>query len=51
MGILIIGLLLLGMLTIVLNYVGVLPGSASNWYLLIGLAFITGGFMVATRYR
>jgi LPXTG-motif cell wall-anchored protein len=51
MGILILGLLILGMLTIVLNYVSVLPGSATNWYLLLGLAFITAGFLVATRYR
>ncbi|MDA8183315.1 MAG: cell division protein CrgA [Acidimicrobiales bacterium] len=51
MGITILALLILGMLTIVLNYVSVLPASPTNWYLLLGLAFITTGFMVATRYR
>jgi len=44
-------LLIGGMLTIVVNYLGVLPGGASNWYLLGGLAAITGGFITATRYR
>ena len=30
----------LGMLTIILNYVDLLPGGTNNWYLLLGLAFI-----------
>jgi hypothetical protein len=48
MGILLIG----GMLTIVTNYLGVLPGDgASNTYLLGGLGLITLGFIVATRWR
>lgn len=51
MGPAILALLLLGMVTIIVNYVGVLPGGASNWYLLLGLAFITSGFLLATRYR
>jgi hypothetical protein len=41
----------IGMLLIVVNYLGVLPGGASNWYLLVGLLFITIGFITATRVR
>jgi len=44
-------LLALGALTILLNYVGVLPGGAKNGYLLVGLALITGGFITATQWR
>ena len=44
-------LLGVGMLLIVTNYLGVLPGGAKNSYLLIGLALITGGFVTATRYH
>jgi hypothetical protein len=43
--------LLLGALTILLNYVNVLPGSVTNWYLLVGLALITAGFVTATQWR
>jgi hypothetical protein len=41
----------LGMLTIFLNYVGLLPGATSNWYLLLGLGFILAGIITATQYR
>ena len=51
MGYLIVGLVVLGMVVIVLNYVSVLPGGATNWYLLVGLALITAGFLTATRYH
>jgi hypothetical protein len=48
MGILLIG----GMLTIVTNYLNLLPGpNPSNSYLLGGLGLITLGFIVATRWR
>ena len=40
-----------GVLIIILNYLGLLPGGASNGYLFLGLAFITGGFLLATQYR
>jgi hypothetical protein len=40
-----------GMITIIINYLGVLPGGADNKYLLIGLAMITVGFITATQYR
>ncbi len=43
-------LLGVGMLVIVLNYIGVF-GDASNARLLIGLGCILGGIMTATQYR
>jgi hypothetical protein len=48
---LLLGLLAAGVLMIVLNYVSLLPGSASNWYLLGGLGLILVGFGVSTRLR
>jgi hypothetical protein len=41
----------LGMVTILGNYVELLPGAVSNWYLLLGLGFILGGIITATQYR
>jgi hypothetical protein len=41
----------LGILVILTNYLGVLPGGAKNTYLMLGLILITGGFITATRYR
>ncbi len=52
--ILMFGLWGVGLLVIVLNYMGVLPGSAdggNGWYLVAGLGAILGGIMVATQYR
>ena len=43
--------LVLGVLVIVLNYVNLLPGDASNGYLLLGLLLITAGFVTATNYH
>lgn len=43
--------LILGMLLIINYYVGVLPGGRSGYYLLGGLAAITGGFAVATQLK
>ena len=44
--------LALGMLTILANYVDLLPGNGpNNSYLLIGLGLITVGFVTATRYH
>ena len=40
-----------GLLAIVLNYLSVLPGGASNVYLFIGLGCIVAGFIGATRYH
>ncbi len=42
----------LGMLVILANYVSLLPGDEpSNMYLLLGLVFITTGFVTATKYH
>lgn len=44
-------LLGLGVVVILVNYLGLLPGGAKNAYLLLGLGLITAGFIAATRYR
>jgi uncharacterized membrane protein len=44
-------LLGVGILVILLNYLSVLPGAPTNWYLLAGLAAILGGILAATQYR
>lgn len=41
----------LGVLMIALNYLNVLPGSVSPWYLVGGLALMFGGFFLATKYH
>jgi hypothetical protein len=41
----------LGLICIMLNYLGLLPGGASNLYLFVGLGFIVAGFVAATRYH
>ena len=41
----------IGMVVIFLNYVSLLPGAVSNWYLLLGLGAILGGIITATQYR
>jgi hypothetical protein len=51
MGIGILVLLLLGVLMILLNYLSVLPGSVSGWYLAGGLALLVVGAIGATRYH
>ena len=51
MGFLILGLLIAGLVVVVLNYVSILPGGASNWYLVVGLVLIVAGFVVATNYH
>jgi hypothetical protein len=44
-------LLIAGLLLIVGNYVGILPGGTSNWYLIGGLVGIVVGAMMATQYH
>jgi hypothetical protein len=44
-------LLLVGLLVVLTNYLGALPGEQENRYLLLGLGLITGGFVLATTYR
>ena len=41
----------LGVLLIVLNYLTLLPGSVSRWYLWSGLGLIGIGFIMTTEYR
>lgn len=43
--------LALGMLVIIFNYLGLVPGDTSNAYLALGLVLITAGFIVATRWH
>ena len=52
-GALILILLLVGVATIVVNYLAHLPAVAhgSAWGLVAGLLLIFGGFLLATRYR
>lgn len=50
-GWLILELLIAGMLVIVLNYLDVLPGATSSWYLALGLVAMFAGFYMATRYK
>lgn len=49
--VLLFGLLGLGMLIIILDYSGVLPGTPNNWMLLPALACISGGLFAAMNYR
>ncbi len=50
-GWLLIGLLIFGMLVITLNYLDVLPGATSAWYLVVGLVAMFSAFFLATRYH
>ncbi len=44
-------LMIIGVLLIVLNYLTLLPGSVSRWYLWSGLALIGAGFLMTTNYN
>jgi hypothetical protein len=46
-----LALLVVGLLLIVGNYVGILPASPDNWYLIGGLVGIVVGAMMATQYH
>jgi hypothetical protein len=50
-GPMVLGLFIIGVLLILLNYLTVLPHSVSAWYLVAGLVVIFGGFVAATRYH
>ena len=45
------GLMGIGVLVIVVNYVGVLPGGTDNKYLMAGLGAIAVGFGMTLNYR
>jgi len=49
--ILMFGLMGIGLLIILLNYIVTAFGAPSNWYLLAGLGLILGGIVAATQYR
>ncbi len=49
--ILLFGLLGLGILLIIVNYAGLLPGTPNNWMLLPALVCIAGGLFAAMSYR
>jgi len=51
MGVLIIALFILGVLIIILNYAGLLPGGVNNWWLVGAIGSIFAGLIVATQYR
>jgi Cell division protein CrgA len=50
-GPLVLFLMVVGVLAIILNYMTVLPGGVSAWYLVGGLVVLFVGFLMATRYR
>ncbi len=49
--VLMFGLMAVGMIIILANYINVLPGGTSNTYLLIGLAGIAAGFGMTLNFR
>ena len=49
--VLISSLMIVGVLLIVLNYLTLLPGSVSRWYLWSGLGLIGAGFLMTTNYN
>ena len=49
--VLMFGLMALGVIVIIANYIGVLPGGTDNKYLIAGLAGIAIGFGMTLNYR
>jgi hypothetical protein len=49
--ILMFGLMAVGLIIILMNYIGILPGGTSNTYLITGLAGIGIGFGMTMNYR
>ncbi len=45
------GLMAVGIIVILINYMAILPGGTSNLYLLGGLAMIGVGFAMTLNYR
>jgi hypothetical protein len=45
------GLMAVGLIIILMNYIGILPGGTSNTYLITGLAGIGIGFGMTMNYR
>ena len=51
LGILILAMFALGVLVVILNYAGVLPGGVNNLWLVAAIACIFVGLILATRYH
>jgi hypothetical protein len=51
LGILILALFGLGVLVVILNYAGVLPGGVNNLWLIAAIGAIFAGLILATRYH
>ena len=51
MGLLIIALFVLGVLIVILNYAGLLPGGVNNLWLIAAIGAIFAGLITATRYH
>ena len=53
-GVFILALMFVGVIMIVLNYLGLIPttgGQANNIYLFTGLGLIAAGFLAATQWK
>jgi uncharacterized membrane-anchored protein len=51
LGILIIAMFALGVLIVILNYAGLLPGGVNNAWLIAAIGAIFVGLILATRYH
>ena len=51
LGVLIVGMFALGVVVVILNYAGLLPGGVNNLWLVAAIAFIFVGLLLATRYH
>jgi hypothetical protein len=51
MGIMILALFLIGVLVVILNYAGLLPGGVNNLWLVAAIGSIFVGLIMATRYH
>jgi len=50
-AVLMFGLMGVGVLVIILNYIGIVPGGQQSMYLYLGLAAIGAGFMMTLNYH
>ncbi len=51
MGVLIVAMFAVGVLVVILNYAGVLPGGVNNLWLIAAIGAIFVGLILATRYH
>ena len=50
-GVLILSLFILGVVIVILNYAGLLPGGVNNVWLVAAIGSIFAGLLLATRYH